>query len=706
MPKRRLTAKVEPPEPPPSPRPTISPNASILAALLVFALLLIVYQQTVLRTAVDQDSGEYVAAVHVQGIPHPTGYPLWLLLGRLFDCLPLGGTSAYRVGIMNAVWVAGAGAAITLTALALTGQILPSILAGLAFGLWSPPWGDSVRAMVHALSGLLVALCIVALRRWNRDRTAKALLLLSLAVGVAAMHHRVAFLAAGPALAAAFVLTRPRRAGTYLPAAALFFAPFSLYGYLWYRALQHPPVYWTDVTTFPRLMQHIVGHQYTQFAFQHGGEEAVAEVQKMIPQLLAGPGPLSVLMGIGGVALILWGWSIWWRREPLVAGFLAAGTALVLIWVSQWGESSDLKHFLSPIGPPLALAGALGAAQLSSLRAVKQFPWAPAALVGAVICGGLLRANWPEYNFSDRWGNRDRWAAALRQMEPNAVFVSDFDQPNFVTIYLQNVEKLRPDIILLRGQRLNDPADVAMIRDPEVRDAARTLGFPNVAGELAMHQATARFAYELAKRLPKRPIYAVHGPLGEQLPGPPYFLNLSMDLVRLTMTAPTLAQKAAGPSEADFPNGCALIGFVLDRTQARTGDMVGFIARWRLSQTLVPSQFVVALLPPYAGSDRRSQPVQFLDPAQLAGVVKNEDVRLFQPFLFGYGQWGLPPSPEGTVYEQRGAVIIPSNAPAGEYHFALAISQPYVEQPDQFEGWTTVPLTLQVTARPLPRNGP
>ncbi len=291
-------------------------------------------------------------------------------------------------------------------------------------------------------------------------------------------------------------------------------------------------------------------------------------------------------------------------------------------------------------------------------------------------------------------------------MEPNAVFVSDFDQPNFVTIYLQNVEKLRPDIVLLRGQRLNDPADVAMIHDPEVRDAARTLGFPNVAGELAMHRATARFAYELAKRLPKRPIYAVHGPLGEQLPGPPYFLNLSMDLVRLTMTAPTLAQKAAGPSEADFPNGCALIGFVLDRTQARTGDMVGFIARWRLSQTLVPSQFVVALLPPYAGSDRRSQPVQFLDPAQLAGVVKNDDVRLFQPFLFGYGQWGPPPSPEGTVYEQRGAVIIPSNAPAGEYHFALAISQPYVEQPDQFEGWTTVPLTLQVTARPLPRNGP
>jgi hypothetical protein len=87
-------------------------------------------------------------------------------------------------------------------------------------------------------------------------------------------------------------------------------------------------------------------------------------------------------------------------------------------------------------------------------------------------------------------------------------------------------------------------------------------------------------------------------------------------------------------------------------------------------------------------------------------VVKNDDVRLFQPFLFGYGQWGLPPSPEGTVYEQRGAVIIPSNAPAGEYRVALAISQPFVERFDQFEAWAGVPAALQVTARPLPRNGP
>ncbi|NIR00660.1 MAG: DUF2723 domain-containing protein [Gemmatimonadales bacterium] len=44
------------------------------------------------------------------GIPHPTGYPLWTLLARLFDSLPVGHTSACRVGLLSALSVALAAA--------------------------------------------------------------------------------------------------------------------------------------------------------------------------------------------------------------------------------------------------------------------------------------------------------------------------------------------------------------------------------------------------------------------------------------------------------------------------------------------------------------------------------------------------------------------------------------------------------------------
>ena len=65
-----------------------------LALAGVFLVLFLVYVATLMPTVVDQDSGELVAASHVLGIPHPTGYPLWALLGRAFDLLPVGKTSA------------------------------------------------------------------------------------------------------------------------------------------------------------------------------------------------------------------------------------------------------------------------------------------------------------------------------------------------------------------------------------------------------------------------------------------------------------------------------------------------------------------------------------------------------------------------------------------------------------------------------------
>jgi len=78
--------------------PEVPPRAarawpwSVGAAVALF----VVYVAGLIPTVVDQDSGELVSACHVLGIAHPTGYPLWVMLGRVFDLLPVGHTSAYR----------------------------------------------------------------------------------------------------------------------------------------------------------------------------------------------------------------------------------------------------------------------------------------------------------------------------------------------------------------------------------------------------------------------------------------------------------------------------------------------------------------------------------------------------------------------------------------------------------------------------------
>jgi len=53
------------------------------------------------------DSGELVADVYTLGIPHPTGYPLYVLAGRLFMLIPAG-SPAYRMNLFSAFCAAAA----------------------------------------------------------------------------------------------------------------------------------------------------------------------------------------------------------------------------------------------------------------------------------------------------------------------------------------------------------------------------------------------------------------------------------------------------------------------------------------------------------------------------------------------------------------------------------------------------------------------
>ncbi|MFB3883564.1 MAG: protein O-mannosyl-transferase family [Armatimonadota bacterium] len=707
-----------------------------LCAGAVFVVLLAIYQATMLRTVVDIDSGELVAAAHVQGIPHPTGYPLWLLLGRLFDYLPLGHSSAYRVGMMSGTGVAATGALITLVAASMTGQVIPALAAGVAFGLWSPPWGDSVRAMVHAITGLFVVLCIIAFRRWQRERSPHNLWVLSLAFGVAVMHHRTSALAVGFAFLAAFLLTssrarwpllalallaaaalaayagsaaaslvvagifavllvgalvRRRAPATHLVSAALVVLPFSLYLYLWWRSLQHPTVYWSKLDTFSRLMYYLFAKHYGGFAFQHRGIQALEEAGRTLGQVLVPNAAAATLLFLIAAPLMLWGWWQWRRREPLAAWCMGAGAVLLGIWVAHWGESSDLKHFLTPAGPALALSGAIGMAHLARWRAVAGRAWIPSAVLSALMCGMLFAGNYPLYDFSNRWANRDRWAAAFEQMDRNAVLVSDFDQPSYVGMYLQNVEGLRRDVVLLRATRLVDEGYVELIPDPEVREAVRAIGSPpGFASEGDSHEWAAFFALQLAQRLRGWTVYGVHGSLRGGIEGPPYFTNVSEDLARVQFEEPRPVVRASTAADiAQFQNGAALVGFTLDRPEAGTGEMVGFTARWRLFQQLPASQFGVALVPPG------------MEPDDLT-ADRLRDTRLVQGFFFLNGLWGTPPSAAGMCYEQRGATIVPSNAPPGEYRVFVGLGHLYAES---YVGWTEVG-RLRVRVRPLPENGP
>ncbi len=689
----------------------LAPGAALATALAVFALLFLVYLATLLPTVVDQDSGELVSACHVLGIAHPTGYPLWVLMGRAFDFLPVGGTSAYRVGLLSAACAAAAGALVTALALRIVGWALPALLAGVAFGLWFPSWSQAVRAEVYGLTGLLFALSLAAFWRWGQDRLAPRLYWLALACGFVAMHHRTAMLAALPPLVVGLALTRPRRTGIYAWAGLAFVMPFLFYAYLPIRAAARTPVNWTNPVTWDRFWDHALASQYQGYALSHNLGQMAHEAARLAPEVLAPAVGWSVLLAVVGLPLIVWG-GVWWvRREPWVAGPLAVGAGVLAFWVLQWGETADLKVFLQPLGAVLALYGAVGLACLGRRFSSSVAQWGTVALVGVVICGTLLRVNWERSDLSDLWQHRDRWVAMLSQLEPNAVFVSDNDVPSFATMYLQSVEEMRQDVTLVRVVPLRTNWYLDLIEDAQVREAVRQAweetpvalreAGPRDPPEMQWDR-TAHFAYRLAQRLRgSRPVYVLHGPwpfvrtLAAQgqweLPGPPYFVGLSEDLVALRERPPRLTREQMdGPALAGFPEGLELVAFEWDRTEVETGEVVEFRAEWRLSGPISnPLQFGIGLAPETVSPDFYKRTLS----------RKGHFVQAF-PLLCGSRDLG--PSPEGTVYEQRGSLIVPTNTPPGACRVVVGLGPVYQ---GQYEGWAEVG-TIRVEARPKPRNGP
>src|SRR5258706_5996690 len=73
-------------------------KASLAIGLLAFAL----YALGACSTIYVGDSGELVAAVYTLGIPHPSGYPLYVLLGKLWTLLVPIGSIAFRMSLFSA----------------------------------------------------------------------------------------------------------------------------------------------------------------------------------------------------------------------------------------------------------------------------------------------------------------------------------------------------------------------------------------------------------------------------------------------------------------------------------------------------------------------------------------------------------------------------------------------------------------------------
>ena len=71
---------------------------------LVVALVFVIYQITLAPSVVQIDSGELAAVQYSLGIAHPSGYPLFTILGYLFGQIPMPISKIYQFNLLASIY--------------------------------------------------------------------------------------------------------------------------------------------------------------------------------------------------------------------------------------------------------------------------------------------------------------------------------------------------------------------------------------------------------------------------------------------------------------------------------------------------------------------------------------------------------------------------------------------------------------------------
>lgn len=413
------------------------------------------------------DGGDLIAAAATGGIAHPTGYPLYLLLARFFQFVPIG-SLAYRTNLMSAVCTALTALLIySLVARSISSQqsidkTLPALTAGYAFGLAPLIWSQAVITEVYALQSFLIALIVhlisVPLSGFHPNSN-RVDYLRGLSLGLAISNHVTAALLLPMALALGSLRSqeRPvaesREAGWPFDWAALrrqllgLALGLSPYLTLPFRALAHPPVNWGYPVTFRNFWWLVTGQLYQSYYLRFSLPDLWGHVQAGASLLFQQFGPVGVMIGILG--LVLFG-----SRSRLYAltGWIAITSAAFAFFYG----AEDSYLYLIPVFLGFAIWIGLGTAGIMhrfaeqtfllrftlGILAVSYILLRSAAIIGDVDASRDLEA--------ESFGRE-----ILSTAPANAILFAEGDRAVFALWYFHFALKERPDLIVIAEDLLH-----------------------------------------------------------------------------------------------------------------------------------------------------------------------------------------------------------------------------------------------------------
>lgn len=425
----------------------------IAAGLFLGSFLL--YIRTLAPSLLFGDSAEFQTIAHTLGIGHPTGYPVYVLLARLFTLLPIGEV-AYRVNLFSAFCAALTVGLIYFILRSLGARRIPSLCGALVLAMTSLFWKYASMAEIYTPSAACFAFILFALFQWKQTNNPQWIFAAGFAGGLSLGIHTVVALSALPILSY-LAMSNPDRA-TWSQALSgagigfvIFFLCFLVLDWLnapagYYNAVVLPSlsVWGMSPADFDSPFERLA---FLYFPPQFKGQfftAASGEVRSRFTDFTAGESPRLALAILGLASLTPFlnrDKSSRWREAILLVAAL-----LFFFGFAVTYNVEDFYVFYIPVIFLLSIFMALGLNAIMTLAesVFHPFPMVPIGMSVLILVGGvyLFLANvsshwrqrvppgledWEEYFFSFPDQRAFEAEQMVNRLEDNAIVFTDWD---------------------------------------------------------------------------------------------------------------------------------------------------------------------------------------------------------------------------------------------------------------------------------------
>lgn len=456
--------------------------SSIVAAGVTTMILLATYLSTAAPDLTFWDASELITAAKTLGIPHPPGTPLWVLLGHISALIFHDAGPARSVTMLSVVAGAltgGVGALMATRWIGARGAVAAAVCAGTMMSVWN----NATEAEVYAVALLCAVGLLAAGERAGRhdasnETRARWRGVMAFLVGLALPLHLSVLVALPAAIVFAWRGSWPRIAEV-ASWCALFFLGLSAAAILPLLSSHGPQLDSGHPVTLAATLEVLQRKQYAVAGLWPRMAPLWLQLGNMFEwadwQVAYGLHPLAPPAWDRTALSIVWVWlaalgiRALWRHDARVGRavlvLLVSGTVGVVLWLNMRAgpsyavellphgtvhEARERDYFLVLGFWAWGLCAGAGLAAIAQQLA-KRLP-APIAMLPFAFAMVPLIAN---REVADRTREpvstlpRVYARLLLESVPANGVLYTAGDNDSFPLWYLQQVEQVRPDVLVI-----------------------------------------------------------------------------------------------------------------------------------------------------------------------------------------------------------------------------------------------------------------